>query len=37
MVVVMMMSDGDHRLRLRRIRCCEAEDVSECEQNPFHS
>jgi hypothetical protein len=34
-VMVMAMFDNDH-LRLRRIRCCEAEDEYEPKQNLLH-
>jgi hypothetical protein len=37
MMVVVMVAYDHHDLRLRRIRCCEAEDESESKQNLFHS
>jgi hypothetical protein len=36
MMVVMAM-DNHYNLRLSRVRCREAEDESQCEQNPFHT
>ena len=36
MVVVAVM-DNHHNLRLRRIRCCEAEDESQSENDLFHN
>jgi hypothetical protein len=36
-VMMVMPVDIHHNLRLRRIRCSEAEDESQCEQNPFHT
>jgi hypothetical protein len=36
MVVVMAVYDH-HNLCLRRIRHCEAEDESQCEENLFHA
>ena len=37
MMVVMVVVYYYHNLRLRRIGCCEAEDESQCEENPFHA
>jgi hypothetical protein len=37
MAVMMMVLSCDHHLRLRRIRCCEAEDESQCEKDLFHA
>jgi hypothetical protein len=36
-VTVMMAMDNHHNLRLRRVRCSEAEDKCHCEQNLFHT
>jgi hypothetical protein len=36
MMVVMAM-DNHYNLRLRRVRYREAEDESQCEQNPLHN
>jgi len=36
-VVMMALAYCHHHLRLRRIRCCDAEDESQCEQNLFHT
>jgi hypothetical protein len=37
MMVVVMVRYDHHNLRLRRIRCCEAEDESQSENDPFHN
>jgi hypothetical protein len=38
MMTMMVMAVYDHHnLRLRRIRCCEAEDESQCKENLFHA
>jgi hypothetical protein len=37
MMMVVMVVYYHHDLRLRRIRCCIAEDESESKQNLFHS
>ncbi len=36
MMVVMAVVHNDHDLRLRRIRCREAEDENQSKQNLFH-
>jgi len=35
-VVMMTLTYSHHDLRLRRIRCCEAENEGQCEQNLLH-
>jgi len=35
-VVMMGLTDSHHHLRLRRKRCCEAENEGQCEQNLLH-
>jgi hypothetical protein len=37
MMVVVMVRYDHHNLRLRRIRCCEAEDESQSENDLFHN
>ena len=37
MMMMVMAVDNHHNLRLRRVRCREAEDKSKCEHNPFHT
>jgi len=36
-MMMVMAVDNHHNLRLRRVRYREAEDESQCEQNPFHT
>jgi len=36
MMMVVVVAYDHHDLRLRRIRCCIAEDESESKQNLFH-
>jgi hypothetical protein len=36
MMVVMVVTNRDNHLRLRRIGSCEAEYESQSKQNPFH-